>query len=450
MLKNLTIKSRVIFTFTFCDIALLLSGTLGYLVAKTAVQSANPDKIINRYGNISLVILLIVIGCCILNTVTLLRTIRLSVTSITEAGAKIAKGDTEVVLQKTYNDEMGQIMDVVNDIIATIKEDSVVVEAVSDGDLTIAVPTKGEKDRLGNSLKKMVETNHHALSNISEAAASVMVSASEVAASSESLAQGSTEQASAIEEITASIDDVSAKTKQNAKEADDAAGKMRVVIEDIEKGNRSMQEMVEAMNDINASSENISKIIKVIDDIAFQTNILALNAAVEAARAGEAGMGFAVVAEEVRNLAAKSSQAAAETAEMIEGSIKRVRIGSNIAGETAKAMEEISRVAGESEEIIRGIAESSNYQASAIDQIDQAVGQVSMVVQTNSATSQQCAAASQELSGQASRMRGLLNVYHLGQTDGHEKNVYAVNKKAQSIADRNEQIISLGDGFGKY
>lgn len=449
-MKNWTIRKRLMASFISIDVVLLATTISGYMVASHVAKMEDPAAYIQRYGIVTLIMILLIGSFMTFITLDIIKSIRRSITQLTEVGKKMSQGDVNMELKKERNDEFGVLVDQFQEMIQNNREQSSVAEAVAGGDLTVQVVPRSSEDVLGNSLKKLVETNAHALKNISEAAASVMTSASEVAAASESLAQGSTEQASAIEEITASIDDVAGKTKQNAKEADNAAQLMREVLADMEKGNRSMQEMVSAMNDINASSESISKIIKVIDDIAFQTNILALNAAVEAARAGDAGMGFAVVAEEVRNLAAKSSQAAAETAEMIEESIRRVQNGSVIAGETAKAMDQISKIVSESEGIVRGIAESSNYQATAIDQIDQAVGQVSMVVQTNSATSQQCAAASQELSGQAGRMKNLLSVYKLGTQDAVDGNAGYAVKRNQSITERNEQIISLGDGFGKY
>ena len=171
--------------------------------------------------------------------------------------------------------------------------------------------------------------------------------------------------------------------------------------------------MVSAMQDINESSKSISKIIKVIDDIAFQTNILALNAAVEAARAGEAGKGFAVVAEEVRNLAAKSSEAAAETAELIEDALKKTDIGAELANQTAQRFDVITENVRKSADIISGIVDASNNQATTIEQIDLAIDQVAQVVQNNSSISETCADASQTLANRAHDMKNLIAQYKL-------------------------------------
>ena len=356
-------------------------------------------------------------------------------------------GHINVEMVKYNNDEFGQLVDKYRQVIENIKYQATVAEEVSKGNLTISVNPKSSEDVLGQSLKKLVDDNLRTLSSISEAGSQVTISSSQVASASQALAQGSTQQASAIEEITASIDEIAEKTKQNAEQANEAANLVMNAIEDVKKGNKQMEDMMAAMQDINKSSESISKIIKVIDDIAFQTNILALNAAVEAARAGEAGKGFAVVAEEVRSLAAKSASAAGETAELIEDSIGKVSMGSKIADDTAKALETITEVVQESEEIINGIAESSNYQATAVAQIEQAITQVSQVVQTNSATSQQCAASSEELSNQASRMRDMLSIYNLGSASLEASG----NNFSQIQNDNiNEQVISLEDDFGKY
>lgn len=438
-MRNLNIRTRLVIGFAFPLLAILINFFSGTL---TSMGVVGVEWITIGISALAFVVTIFMAW-------SLIRTIHISIDQLTEGAKQIALGNTNIELVKYNNDEFSKLIDEYNKMIENIKYQAGVAREVSDGNLTIAVVPKSPDDLMGNSLKKLVEDNKQTLGNIKDAAYQVSTSASQVASASQSLAQGSTEQASAIEQITASIDEIATKTRLNATEADQAAELVEQAIADVKLGNRQMEDMMEAMDEINRASESISKIIKVIDDIAFQTNILALNAAVEAARAGDAGKGFAVVAEEVRSLAAKSAAAASETAELIEDSIRKVNAGSRIAGDTAKALEEITSAVEQSEVIIHQIAEASNYQATAVGQIEQAIGQVSQVVQTNSATSQQCAAASEELSNQANRMKEELSVYTL---DSAGTEVYTTknNHTYTSSASINEQIISLGDGFGKY
>ena len=449
MLKNVDIKKKLIGGFVILDVFLIMCLYFGYATVDKLADGRidDIDSYVSNYHIFMGLLLVVMIGIMCYISIGLVHNIDASIKQMTEASKKLASGDIDIDLHRDGNDEFTRLMDEFQKVVENLRYQAKIANDVSNGDLTVKVNIKSDKDWLGMALQKLVEQNHHALSNIHDAAYQVNTSSSQVASASEALAQGSTEQASAIEQITASIDDIAEKTKENASEADKAAALMADALVNVNSGKEDMQEMMEAMQQINASSESISKIIKVIDDIAFQTNILALNAAVEAARAGEAGKGFAVVAEEVRNLAAKSAAAASETAELIEDSIEKVNAGSKIADETSKAIEAITNVVSESEQIVSGIAEASNYQATAIAQVDQAIEQVSQVVQNNSATSEECAAASIELSNQSGRMTELLSVYQL-QTGARSNK--AITENYTSKAERNEKIISLGSGFGKY
>lgn len=448
-MKNIKIRTKLLIGFLIPVFLMIVNVFMENTAMRKLKQAEDTEAYIENYLVFSAILIVVSILVIVIYAYFVIRTIRVSVSQLSTAAKDIALGKVDIKLIKHNNDEFGGLVDEYTKVIENIKYQADIAEEVSNGNLTVQVTPKSSDDLSGNSLKKLVDDNLHAMININDAASQVTVGASQVADASQSLAQGSTEQASAIQQITASIDEIADKTRQNAEQANSAAELVVQAISDVKMGNKQMQDMMEAMKDINKSSESISKIIKVIDDIAFQTNILALNAAVEAARAGEAGKGFAVVAEEVRSLAAKSAAAAAETAELIEDSIVKVGAGSKIADDTAKALDIITDVVEKSEVIINGIAESSNYQTTAVVQIEQAISQVSQVVQTNSATSEECAAASEELSNQATRMRDLLSIYNTG-SDSGASSFRGDSSMSSSKINMNEQIISLGDGFDKY
>ncbi|MBD7911702.1 methyl-accepting chemotaxis protein [Clostridium cibarium] len=295
-----------------------------------------------------------------------------------------------------------------------------IASKIADGDFDVDIEVKG-KDELGLlslAFKRMTEKLNKAMSHINTVAEQVSAGSKQVADSSTALSQGAMEQASSIEELTTSVEEISAQTKMNA----EIAAKVNGIAEDAklnaEEGHGQMEEMKRAVEEINNSSSNIYKIIKVIDEIAFQTNILALNAAVEAARAGQHGKGFGVVAEEVRNLAARSAKAAKETANMIEGSIEKAEVGTKIVNETAEVL---NRIVGDTikvAEFIDQITRASNEQAESIEQVNEGIMQVSDVVQTNSATSEESAAASEELASQAELLKGQVNQFKLKKSVG--------------------------------
>jgi methyl-accepting chemotaxis protein len=239
------------------------------------------------------------------------------------------------------------------------------------------------------------------------------------------LSQGATEQADSIEQLTVSLEEIAAQTALNAQNAETASKEAEKAKKEAEQGNGQMSALLKAMDAINASSGDINKVIKVIDEIAFQTNILALNAAVEAARAGQYGKGFAVVAEEVRTLAGKSANAVKDTTEMISGSIKNVESGIKIANETAESLKRIGTQVANATDLVGSIAVASKEQAAGIEQLNLGIAQVSQVVQNNAATSEESAAASEELSGQADQLKEAVSIFKVKNGSLRESNHYA-------------------------
>jgi methyl-accepting chemotaxis protein len=311
-------------------------------------------------------------------------------------------------------------------------------------DVSIDIDAQDEVGTLAKAFQRMADNTNEVLTSINASAEQVASGSRQVSESSIVLSQGATEQASAIEELTASMEEIAAQTTQNAANANDANNFALAAKSDAVQGNDRMKEMLKAMEEINESSANISKIIKVIDEIAFQTNILALNAAVEAARAGQHGKGFAVVAEEVRNLAARSASAAKETTAMIEGSIRKVEGGTRIANETAEALSKIVSGVTQVAVLVDQIATASNEQASGIAQVNQGIMQVSEVTQTNSATSEESASASEELSSQAEELKLQVNRFKLKRTQGS-----TYHSKDELSPDVLRMLENMSDRYGQ-
>ena len=341
-------------------------------------------------------------------------------------------------------------------------------DRIAEGDLATEVVTS-TGDELGDvaaSFEIMRQRVHNVLLEINQGADQVAAGAQNVSDASVALSQGASQQAASVEQLSASIAEIASQTASNAQNAEKANDLTVGTKEKAQLGNEEMQEMLSAMEEINASSANISKIIKVIDEIAFQTNILALNAAVEAARAGQHGKGFAVVAEEVRNLAARSAKAAKETTDMIEGSMEKVETGREIAHKTAEALNAIVGDVSSVADIVANIAKASNEQKLALEQINQGVQQVSQVVQANSSTSEEAATASQNLNQQADIMRANVGKFRLSNSGGSfygGKGDSAIQKPDLNSAGRQPAVvpakpgvkprtIALTDdeGFGKY
>ncbi len=316
---------------------------------------------------------------------------------------------------------------IVESMRAIIDDETEALESMADGNFDVHTQDAlypGDFHQLCVSIHDINNKLSRTLKEINVAADQVSSGSDQVSSGTQALSQGATEQASSVEELAATINEITSEIQKNAEFASNANATAVGAGEMLLSTMNMMDELVSAMQDINKSSDEISRFIKTIEDIAFQTNILALNAAVEAARAGAAGKGFTIVANEVRNLASKSGEAAKNTSSLIERSLRAVENGTRIVNETSESIKKTAESAKAAVSSIGSITESSKYQADAIQQVSVGIDKISSVIQTNSATAQQSVAEIQQLSGQAQMLKNLVGSFKLRDTEPSESTSY--------------------------
>jgi len=425
MLQEVNSKNDEIVEYTYNNESFM--GNSAYIGdTNWKVISAIPKKeFTSNINELILIIVIIYIITIILLSVIMFIIIGIitkPIKKITDITNKLADGELDVNIDINSNDELGELAKSISSLtnrlksyIDYINEIVFVLDGFSKGDLVMELHQdyNGEFSKLKDALINVSEIFKDTIGKIKYSSESINANAEQVSLGSQSLAQGTTEQASAIEELSAEINEIYTTISENANNAENAG---RIAIEasdEVDKGNVQMREMLNAMDEISNSSSEIGKIIKVIDDIAFQTNILALNAAVEAARAGSMGKGFAVVADEVRNLAGKSAEAAKQTTTLIENSILAINKGTTLADETGKSLEKIVSKTKDTSELITEIVDASSHQTVSVNQIKNGIEQISSVLQQNASTAETSAANSEELSAQAQILRDLVNQFNV-------------------------------------
>lgn len=383
----------------------------GQLIGVVGVD-LNISKVYASANQFRLQLILITLAVCLVFSFFLVRYFNKSVgkpiRGLSAAAKKIAEGDLEVSVSAQSDDEIGELAEAFNLMTQSTRQQAVALEAIASGDLTVAVHPRSSADTLSHSMIRMIDNLNGAFTNISQSASHVFAGSQQMSDAAQLLAQSSVEQAASVEQVGSFIAQLAEKAQTNMEIAQQAAALAGTIRQNAVDSSGQMGQMTEAVQQVSEASRSIEGVIKVIDDIAFQTNILALNAAIEAARAGEYGRGFSVVADEVRNLAAKSQLAAKDTGVLISDSIDKAELSAQIANRTAASLDAIVHSIEESTQMMEKISGFSSEQGVAISKIHGDIDQVSNVIQQNSATSEENAASSQEMSGQANLLNEIV------------------------------------------
>jgi len=380
------------------------------------------SEAVAKTNNISVFMVLLCFAGVVLISAGVVLILRRSLRPMHEiigVAEEIERGELNVQISVDQKDEFGHLASVFLKTAAVLKryvhDISLVIDRLAMGDLQVAIENEyaGDFAPIKTALVSVSTSLNQTLRTIQTASEQVSTGAAQVASGAQALAAGSTEQASSVEELSVSISIIAGQASENSSNVKTAAHYVEQAVENVRDGSEHMKQLTAAMTNIGSASDQITNITKVIEEIAFQTNILALNAAIEAARAGNAGKGFAVVADEVRNLAAKSAEAAKQTAELIQRSAQTVAEGTQIAARTAQILRSVEEKANLVNESIIKIDQASSDQTVAIEQVKQGLNQVSAVIQTTAATAEENSATSEEMSAQAATLRDEINKFKL-------------------------------------